>query len=133
MGMNLWGASPLSEDLKSTLLTIVKTSRRQGQHREGLSGGSRRAKRRADAQKLDTRLSRRVEWAPDHEGHESARYSKSSGCVVIVHVLIRGDLRDGRLMVAMGVGLRSESKGSGDTAEPYGGIGRVRESNFTHD
>ena len=39
MGMNLWGGSPLSEDLTSTMLTILKTSRRQGQHREGLSEG----------------------------------------------------------------------------------------------
>ena len=72
MGMNLWGGSPLSEDLTSTMLTILKTSRRQGQHREGLSEGSRSAKRRADGQESDTRLSRRVEWAPDHEDQGSA-------------------------------------------------------------
>ena len=92
MGMNLWGGSPLSEDLTSTMLTILKTSRRQGQHREVLSEGSRSAKRRADGQESDTRLSRRVEWAPDHEDQESARYGKSGGCVATVHVLIRGDL-----------------------------------------
>jgi hypothetical protein len=39
MGMNLWGASPLSEDIKSIMLTIVTTSRRQGQYREVLSEG----------------------------------------------------------------------------------------------
>jgi hypothetical protein len=110
MGMNLWGASPLSEDLASTMLTIVKTSRRQGQHREGLSEGSPSAKRRADEQESDIRLSRRVEWAPHHEGHESARYGKSGGCVVTVHVLIRGDLFDGRSMYVMGVGLRTGLK-----------------------
>jgi hypothetical protein len=92
MGMNLWGASPLSEDDESTMLTIVTTSQRQGQYREVLSGGSPRAKRRADGQKLDTRLRSRVELAQDSEDHLSALYSKSSGCVAIVHALIRGDL-----------------------------------------
>jgi hypothetical protein len=57
-----------------------------------LSEGSRSAKRRADEQKLDTRLNSRVEQAQDCEDHESALYSKSGGCVVTVHVLIRGDL-----------------------------------------
>jgi hypothetical protein len=92
MGMNLWGGSPLSEDFESTMLTIVTTSRRQGQPREGLSEGSLSAKRRADEQKLDTRLSSRVEQAHDCEDRKSALYSKSGGCVVTVHVLIRGDL-----------------------------------------
>ena len=92
MGMNLWGGSPLSEDFESTMLTIVKTSRRQGQHREGLSEGSLSAKRRADEQEPDTRLNSRVEQAHDCDGHKSALYSKSGGCVVTVHVLIRGDL-----------------------------------------
>ena len=89
MGMNLWGGSPLSEDSALTvLLTSITTSRRQGQCCEVLSKGSLSAKRRADEQKLDTRLNRRVEWAPDHEDHEFARYSKAGGCVVTVHVLI---------------------------------------------
>ena len=118
MGMNLWGGSPLSEDLTSTMLTILKTSRRQGQPREGLFEGSLSAKRRADEQKLDTRLSSRVEQAPDCKDHGSALYSKSSGCVVTVHVLIRGDLFDGRSMIVMGVGLRSESKGSAIPPNP---------------
>ena len=118
MGMNLWGGSPLSEDLTSTMLTIVKTSRRQGQTREGLFEGSPSAKRRADEQKLDTRLSRRVEWAPHHEGHESARYGKSSGGVVTVHVLIWGELFDGQWMLAMGVGLRPGPKGSEKPPNP---------------
>ena len=90
--MNSWGVSPLSEDFESTMLTIVTTSRRQGQRCEGLSEGSLSAKRRADEQKLDTRLSSRVEQAQDCDDHESALYSKSGGCVVTVHVLIRGDL-----------------------------------------
>ena len=89
IGMNLWGGSPLSEDLTSTMLTILKTSRRQGQHREGLSEGSLSAKRRADEQQSDTRLSSRVEQAHDCEDHESALYRKSGGCVVTVHVLIK--------------------------------------------
>ena len=118
MGMNLWGGSPLSEDLTSTMLTIVKTSQRQGQLREVVSKGSLSAKRRADEQESDTRLSSRVEQAHDCEDHESALYSKSGGCVVTVHVLIRGDLLGERSMVAMGVGLRSESKDSGLPPSP---------------
>ena len=116
--MNLWGGSLLSEDLTSTMLTIVKTSRRQGQPREGVSEGSPSAKRRADEQKSDIRLSSRVEWAPDHEDHPFALYGKSGGCVVTVHVLIRGDLLGERSMVAMGVGLRTESKDSGLPPNP---------------
>ena len=92
MGMNLWGVSPLSEDDESRMVTIVTTSQRQGQYREVLSGGSPWSKRRADEQKLDTRLRSRVELAQDSEGRLSALYSKSSGCVAIVHALIRGDL-----------------------------------------
>ncbi len=79
---------------------------------------SRSAKRRADEQKLDTRLSSRVEQAHDCKDHKSALYSKSGGCVVTVHVLIRGDLLGERSMVAMGVGLRSESKDSGLPPSP---------------
>lgn len=96
MGMNLWGESPLSENSALTMLTIITTSRRQRQYREVWSEGSRSAKRRADEQKPDTRLSRRVEWAHDHEDHEFARYSKSGGGVVTVHVLIWGDLKRAR-------------------------------------
>lgn len=92
MGMNLWGVSPLSEDIESTMLTIVTTSRGQGQYREVLSEGSLSAKRRADEQKLDTRLRSRAELAQDSKGHMSALYSKSSGCVATVHALIRGEL-----------------------------------------
>lgn len=92
MGMNLWGVSPLSEDIESTMLTIVTTSRRQGQPRERLSEGSLSAKRRADEQESDTRLRSRVEQAQDCNGRMSALYSKSGGCVATVHALIRGDL-----------------------------------------
>ncbi len=98
MGMNLWGASPLSENSTLIMLAIITTSRRQRQAREGLSEGSLSAKRRADEQKSDIRLSSRVELAQDNEGHEFALYSKSGGCVVTVHVLIWGDLRRQRLL-----------------------------------
>ena len=67
------------------------------------------AKRRADERESDTRLSRRVEWAPDHEDHEFAPYSKSGGCVVTVQVLIWGDLFNERCD-AMGIGLRASAK-----------------------
>ena len=83
MGMDLWGESPLSEDSTLTmLLTSITTSRRQGQCCEVLSKGSLSAIRRADEQKSDRRLSRRVELAQDSKDHEFARYSKSGGCVV---------------------------------------------------
>jgi hypothetical protein len=93
MGMNLWGESPLSENSTLSMLTIITTSRRQRQYREVVSEGSRSAKRRADEQKSDTRLSSRVKLAQDNEGHEFALYSKSGGCVVTVHALIWGDLK----------------------------------------
>ena len=110
MGMDLWGESPLSEDSTLTMwLTPITTSRRQGQCCEVLSKGSRSAKRRADEQKSDTRLSRRVELAQDSKDHEFARYSKSGGGVVTVHVLIWGDLFDERCE-ATGVGLRASAK-----------------------
>jgi len=48
MGMNLWGEGPLSEDSALTMLTIITTSRRQAQRREGLCEGSLSAKRRQD-------------------------------------------------------------------------------------
>ncbi len=100
MGMNLWGESPLSEDSTLTvLLTSITTSRRQGRYCEVWSEGSRSAKRQADEQKSDTRLSRRVELAHDSKGHEFARYSKSGGCVVTVHALIWGDLQHERFTV----------------------------------
>ena len=98
MGMNLWGASPLSENSTLIMLAIITTSQWQRQAREGLSEGSRSAKRRADEQESDIRLSSRVKLAHDNEGHEFALYSKSGGCVVTVHVLIWGDLRRQRLV-----------------------------------
>ena len=109
MGMNLWGESPLSENSTLTMLTIITTSRRQRQSREGWSEGSLSAKRRADEQKSDTRPSSRVELAHDNEGHEFALHGKSGGCGVTVHVLIWGDLFNERCG-AMGAGLRATAK-----------------------
>ena len=99
MGMNLWGASPLSENSALIMLTIITTSRRQRQYREVLSEGSRSAKRRADEQKSDIRLSSRVKLAQDNEGHEFALHSKSGGGVVTVYVLIWGDLKRKRFIM----------------------------------
>ena len=111
-GMNLWGESPLSENSALTMLTIITTSRRQRQSREGRSEGSLSAKRRADEQKSDTRPSRRVELAQDSKDHEFALHGKSGGCVVTVHVLIWGDLFNERCE-AMGAGLRARAKALG--------------------
>jgi hypothetical protein len=116
--MNLWGESPLSEDSTLTmLLTSITTSRRQGRYCEVWSEGSRSAKRRADEQKSDTRPSRRVEWAHDHEDHEFARHGKSGGCVVTVHALIWGDLFTARCG-ARGAGLRASAKALGHPPDP---------------
>jgi hypothetical protein len=87
------GVSPLLENSTLIMLTIITTSQRQGQNREVLSEGSLSAKRRADEQKSDIRLSSRVKLAHDNEGREFALYSKSGGCVVTVHALIWGDLK----------------------------------------
>ena len=71
MGMNLWGGSPLSEDSTLTmLLTTITTSQWQGQSREGLSEGSRSAKRRADEQT--------TAWMPEvHSRADSHRVDHS--------------------------------------------------------
>lgn len=70
----------------------ITTSRRQGQVREGLSGGSPSAKLRADEQEPHTRPS---PWMSQHKMTKSIRcggQGKCGGCAVKVHVLIRGDL-----------------------------------------
>ena len=63
------------------------TSRRTD---DGMDAGGRAMQEQLP--ESDTRLSRRVEWAPNHEDHEFARYGKSGGGVVTVQVLIWGDL-----------------------------------------
>jgi len=64
MGVNLWGESPLYENLMVLMLraTIKSTSRRQGRKGDRPSEGSRRANVRADEQKPHTRLSLRASW-----------------------------------------------------------------------
>ena len=74
------------------MLTIITTSRRQGQYREVLSGGSPSAKLRADGQKSHKRPSSRGELAPDNETHRFEEYGKCGSCAATVHVLIWGDL-----------------------------------------
>lgn len=74
------------------MLTIVTTSRGQGQYREVLSGGSLSAKLRADGQKSHKRPSSRGELAPDNETHRFEEYGKCGSCAATVHVLIWGDL-----------------------------------------
>ncbi len=56
--------SPVGVPVMSTLWTKITPSRRQGQLREGLSGGSPRAKVRADEQKPHRRLS---PWVSQHK------------------------------------------------------------------
>jgi len=91
-GHDLMGwKSPVGE-FTLTMLSMITTSRRQGQDREALSEGSRSAKPRADEQKRDTRLSNRVELAQDNEDVEFELHSKFRSCVVTGHVLIGGDL-----------------------------------------
>jgi hypothetical protein len=62
MGVNLWGESPLYENLKVFIVvdTTKSTSRRQGRLREEGSEGSPMAKVRADGQKPHIRLSLRA-------------------------------------------------------------------------
>jgi hypothetical protein len=64
MGMNLWGESPLYENLKVFILmdTNKSTSRRQGRLREEGSEGSPMAKVRDDGQKPHRRLSPWASW-----------------------------------------------------------------------
>ncbi len=90
----------------STMWADITTSRRQGQVREDLSGGSPSAKVRADGQKSHRRLSL---WVSQHIMTKPTRckgQGKCGGCASKVHVLIRGDLSDERLCVAMGAGLK---------------------------
>jgi len=65
MGMDLWGESPLYENLKVFIVimdTNKSTSRRQGRLREEGSEGSRSANVRADEQKPYRRLSPWASW-----------------------------------------------------------------------
>jgi hypothetical protein len=64
MGVNLWGESPLYENLKVFIVmdTNKSTSRRQGRLREEGSEGSPMANVRDDEQKPHTRLSSWASW-----------------------------------------------------------------------
>src|SRR3990172_7715475 len=63
-GVNLWGESPLYENLEVFMImdTNKRTSRRQGRLREGGSEGSPMANVRDDEQKPHTRLSPWASW-----------------------------------------------------------------------
>ena len=73
MGVNLWGESPLYENLIVFMImdTNKSTSRRQGRLREEGSEGSRMANVRDDEQKAHIRLS---PWASRHNTSEAHRF-----------------------------------------------------------
>ena len=77
---------------------MITTSLRQVQSREGLCGGSLTAKVRADGQKAHTRPSLVGECAKEHKALWFERYGKCDSCALKVHVLIRGDLLNVRLV-----------------------------------
>ena len=70
----------------------VTTSRRQGQTREGMSGGSLSAKVRADEQKPHRRLGPRVSQPQMTKPFRCRGQGKCGDCASKVHVLIRGEL-----------------------------------------
>jgi hypothetical protein len=94
------------------------TSRRQGQPREGLSGGSPSAKVRADGQKSHRRLNPR---ASQHKMTKPIRcrgQGKCGGCALKVHVLIRGGLPGLRSGLDTGAGLRPAAKAAEPPPDP---------------
>ena len=94
MGANLWGGSPLWEYRLGLIVSRITTSRRQGQPREGLSGGSLSAKVRGDGQKPHSQgRGMRGELAHGSKAHRYAAYGKCGACAPIVRVLTWGDLR----------------------------------------
>ena len=106
MGMNLWGESPLYENLKVFIVvmdTNKSTSRRQGRLREEGSEGSRSANVRADEQKPHRRLSPQASW------HDTTKPAGSGGRVnaAFVHgkfAFLSGEIcasRDRRFMRAI--------------------------------
>ncbi len=74
------------------LFNKITTSRRQGQSREGLSGGSPSAKLRVHGQKRHIRLRFRGELAQDNETRGIENQGKWRDCATKVCVLIRGGL-----------------------------------------
>ena len=75
---------------------MITTSLRQVQPREGLCGGSLTAKVRADEQKSHIRPGLVGEWPKYHKALWFERHGKCGGCVLKVHVLIRGGLSNRR-------------------------------------
>ena len=73
------------------MLTMVKTSRRQGQHCEVWSEGSLSAKRGADEQESDRRLSSRVEQAQDCDGR-NPRCTVNPAVVSRQFMLLSGEI-----------------------------------------
>ena len=70
----------------------ITTSRRQGQHREGLSGGSLTAKLRVHGQERHIRPGFGGESAQDDEIRGIESQGKWRDCATKVCILIRGDL-----------------------------------------
>jgi hypothetical protein len=71
--------------------TETTTSRRQGQTREGMSGGSPSANVRADGQKPHGRLGPRASQYPMTKPARCGGSGQCGGCARKVHILIRGD------------------------------------------
>ena len=82
MGANLWGGSPLWEYRLGLMVSRITTSRRQGQPREGLSGGSLSAKVRGDGQK--TKFQRRLTCT--QVTSQLNRIVKAEGCEARWHM-----------------------------------------------
>ncbi len=71
---------------------MITTSRRQGQDREGLFGGSRRANVRGDGQKLHRRPGLRASWHLMAKPIGCGGQGKCSACAPKHRVLTWGDL-----------------------------------------
>ena len=72
--------------------SMITTSRRQGQGREDLSGGSRSANVRGDGQKLHRRPGLRASWHPMAKPIGYSGQGKCSACARKHRVLTWGDL-----------------------------------------
>ncbi len=118
-GRELMGCkSPVEVPVMSTMWADITTSRRQGQVREDLSGGSPSAKVRADGQKSHRRPGSRVSQHNMTKPIRCTGQGKCGGCALKVHVLIRGELSDMRSKVVTGAGLRARAKALGSPPDP---------------
>ncbi len=102
----------------STVWADITTSRRQGQVREDLSGGSPSAKVRADGQKSHRRPGPRVSQHNMTKPTGCTGQGKCGGCALKVHVLIRGELSDMRSNGVTGAGLRARAKALESPPDP---------------